>query len=76
MDQHTNLTASMGDEDLNLARSLIGPDAEATGRLRIVCDGSLSMLQQEWRGMFGLIWLTVPMYAVPGQPSLHKAGHA
>ena len=76
MDQHTNLTASMGDEDLYLARSLIGPDAEATGRLRIVCDGSLSMLQQEWRGMFGAIWLVVPAYTVPGEASPHSPGHA
>ena len=80
MEQHTasnlNLTASFGNEDVDLARSLIGPDAEATGRLRILCDGSLSMLQQEWRGMFGPIWLAVPMYSVPGQPSPHRAGHA
>ena len=71
-----NLTASFGNEDVDLARSLIGPDAEATGRLRILCDGSLSMLQQEWSGMFGPIWLAVSMYAVPGAPSPHSAGHA
>ena len=75
-ESHLNLTASFGNEDIDLARSLIGPDAEVTGRLRIACAGSLSMLQQEWRGMFGPIWLAVPTYNVPGEPSPHRAGRA
>ena len=75
-ERHLNLTASFGNEDIDLARSLIGPDAGATGRLRIACAGSLSMLQQEWHGTFGAIWLAVPTYTVPGVPSPHRAGRA